>query len=128
MSGTRFAWRSTLLASRAGAALLASLAAALLGCSSTSVRLNRDYEDPADAALNDEAQSPEAFVDRLGEPDEWKNEGEGDDLRQTAVWKCRDGQDRTITWRLQESQKGVRRWVVVSDTSRKGDCAGGGTS
>lgn len=103
----------------------AVFAAALLGCSSTSVRLERDYDDAGEAELNDDAQSPEAFVDRLGEPAEWKKEGEGENTRQTAIWKCIDGQDRTITWRLQESQKGVRRWVVVSDTSRKGDCADG---
>lgn len=111
--GARSAWRLAATVS----------AVALAGCSSTSVGLNRSYEDFGDQDLNDEAQSPDAFVDRLGEPDEWKKEGEGSNARQTAIWKCVDGQDRTITWRLQESQKGVSRWVLVSDTSRKGDCA-----
>ena len=105
--------------------VVAAAAASLLGCSSTSVHLNQDYEDSLEADLNDDAQTPEAFVDRLGEPAEWKTEGEGEHARQTALWKCIDGQDRTVTWQMQESQKGVRHWVVISDTSRKGDCADG---
>ena len=107
---------------------VAVLLASLAGCSSTSIRLNRDYDDPNEGALEAEAQSPEAFVERLGEPTEWKKDSEGSDPEQTAVWKCLDGKDRTVVWRLQDSQKGVRRWVVVSDTSVKGDCAGEGSS
>ncbi len=90
------------------------------GCSSSSVSLNREFDDPAEEEAAWDAQSPEAFADRLGEPDEWKNEGEGDDLRMTAVWKCVDGHRREIVWRQQDSAKGLRHWVVVSDTSREG--------
>jgi hypothetical protein len=102
------------------AALLAGLA--LAGCSSTSIRAEREFDDPADEAALWEAESPEGFVERLGDPDEWRNEGEGDDLRMTAVWKCLEGRGREVAWRLQESGKGLRRWVVVSDTSREGEC------
>lgn len=123
MKQVRIQWRSTLLLAPA-----ALLLAALSGCSSTSVRLNRDYDDPNEGALEAEAQSPEAFVERLGEPTEWKKDSGGSDPEQTAVWKCLDGKDRTVVWRLQDSQKGVRHWVVVSDTSVKGDCAGEGRS
>ena len=94
----------------------------LAGCSSTSVRVDQEYDEPEDEAAMWEAQSPEGFVERLGDPDEWRDEGEGDDLRMTAVWKCVEGRGREVTWRLQESGKGLRRWVVVSDTSREGDC------
>jgi hypothetical protein len=98
------------------------LVAALLGCSSTNVRLNRGWDEPGEEEEAWEAQSPDAFVDRLGEPDEWRNEGEDDDLRMTAVWKCLDGKDREVTWRHQDSDRGVRRWVVVSDTLKEAEC------
>jgi len=105
------------------------LSATLAGCSASSIHLNRDYDDPADAAEQYQAQSPEAFTERFGEPDEWKKSDKDDkgDPQMTATWKCLDGKRREITWRMQESQKGVRRWVVVSDTSRKGDCDKAGT-
>jgi hypothetical protein len=90
------------------------------GCSSSSVRLSRDWDEPAEEEAAYEVQSPEAFVERLGEPDSWKNEGEDEDLRMTAVWKCVDGQTREVVWRQQDSGRGLRRWVVVSDTSREG--------
>ena len=101
------------------AVLLASLAA---GCSSTNLRLNRDWEDSADAAVEWNAQSPEGFVDRLGEPAVWRNEGKGDDLRMIALWKCLDGHDREVTWRQQAGGDGIVRWFVVSDVLRDADC------
>jgi hypothetical protein len=72
--------------------VVAAAAASLLGCASTSVRLNEQSEDSLQADLNDDAQTPEAFVDRLGEPAEWKTEGEGENAHQTAIWKCIGGQ------------------------------------
>ena len=93
------------------------------GCFGTNLRVNRDFDDPMDAAANLEAQSPEGFVDRLGDPDEWRNEGKGDDLRMIAVWKCLDGQDREVVWRQQVAGNGVVHWLVVSDTVRENtDC------
>jgi hypothetical protein len=38
----------------------------------------------------------------------------------TAVWNCVDGKTREVQWRQQDTSKGLRRWVVVSDTSREG--------
>ncbi len=92
------------------------------GCASTNLRLNPDYDDPYDASVQYDAQSPDGFVERLGDPDEWRNEGEGSDLRMIAVWRCLDGKDREVVWRQQESGRGVGRWIVVSDTTREADC------
>jgi hypothetical protein len=106
------------------------LSLSLTGCASSSISLNRDYDDPMQSREQFEAQSPEAFEERFGPPDEWKNKSAEEDhpLEMTAIWKCLDGQYREVTWRMQDSQKGVRHWVVVSDTSRKGDCGKAGTS
>ena len=95
---------------------------AVLGCSSANVRVNRDWDDAGEEIDAWEAQSPDAFVDRLGQPDEWTYEGEDPDLRMTAIWKCVDGRDRLVTWRRQDSDKGVLRWAVVSDISREAAC------
>ena len=99
---------------RVALALLSALV--VTGCIGSNVRVNRDWDDPTDAAANLEAQSPEGFVDRLGDPDEWRNEGKGDDVRMTAVWKCVDGQRREVVWRQQVGGTGASHWVVVSDT------------
>lgn len=104
----------------AGVAIGIGLLAA--GCGSTNISLDRDYGTPAEAAVEYDAQSPDAFTERLGDPDEWRNEGKGSDLRMIAVWKCRDGKDREVVWRQADAGKGVGRWVVVSDTTRDGDC------
>jgi len=98
------------------------LALVLVGCGHTNVRLNREWDAPEDEAAVWDSQSPDAFVDRLGEPDEWINEGEDDDVRMTATWRCLDGKDRVVTWRQQPTSRGVLRWAVVSDTSQEADC------
>ena len=67
--------------------------------------------------------SPDAFVDRMGEPDEWRNEGKGDGLRMTAVWKCLDGERREVTWRIRGGdRRGHQQWQVVRDVRSEGEC------
>ena len=90
----------------------------LSGCSSTSVQLTRE----ADADETD-VSSPDAYVERFGEPDEWSREGEGEKLRMTAIWRCLDGEYREIVWRRQGVEsKGRQTWVVIQDLTREGEC------
>jgi hypothetical protein len=97
---------------------LSFLAAVLSACASTSIQLNREH-DPDDA----NASSPDAYVERFGEPDEWRRDGEGDKLRMTAIWRCLDGEYREVVWRRQAADAGGREgWVVVQDTTREGEC------
>ena len=81
---------------------------------------HRRYDDYEDEALYVDAMSPDAFTDRLGEPDEWKNEGTGDDLQMTAIWYCVDGQHRTAKWVITTRERGGDAWQLVQDESR--DC------
>ncbi|GJM44958.1 MAG: hypothetical protein DHS20C21_18000 [Gemmatimonadota bacterium] len=91
------------------------------GCGSTNVGLNRSFSEYGDALEYDDAMSPESFVDRLGEPDEWKNEGEGDRLRMTAIWYCLDNEYREIQWRMMQRERGPQSWVVQEDVRRECD-------
>ncbi len=110
------------------AALTAALAAVLLpaiGCGSANVGMNRGFDDYDDAAEYDDTMSPDAFADRLGEPDEWRNEGDGDALRMTAIWYCLDDEYREIQWRIQQRDRGPQTWVVIEDIRR--DCKKSGS-
>ncbi|MBZ0267041.1 hypothetical protein K8I85_02695 [bacterium] len=91
------------------------------GCTNANVRLNPGFDDREDDAAYHDTMSPDAFVDRLGEPDEWRNEGEGDDLRMVAIWNCLDDHRREITWRIAHDDHGGRQyWRVEND--RRTDC------
>ncbi|MGQ0723234.1 MAG: hypothetical protein ACT4PE_16930 [Candidatus Eiseniibacteriota bacterium] len=65
------------------------------------------------------ASGPDAFVERLGEPDEWKNREEKKDLLMTAVWRCVEGEYREVTWRSRVRESGGQYWAVVEDVSRE---------
>ena len=70
--------------------------------------------------------SPDAFVERYGEPDEWRHEGQGSRLTMTAVWRCLDGEYREVVWRTaNRTSDGVQYWNVVRDVTREGDCGSG---
>jgi hypothetical protein len=64
------------------------------------------------------AAGPDAFVERLGEPDEWRNREEKEHLLMTAVWRCVDGEYREVTWRSRVQESGAQYWAVVEDISR----------
>ena len=65
---------------------LCAVLVVLTGCTGTNVSVNRGFDEVDDAQEYYDTMSPEAFVDRLGEPDEWRNQGEGDRLEMTAIW------------------------------------------
>jgi hypothetical protein len=91
------------------------------GCANTNVRLNPGFDTMEEDAEYHDAMSPDAFVDRLGEPDEWRNEGEGDRLQMIAVWNCLDGKRREITWRIAHDDHGGRQyWQLEND--KRSDC------
>jgi hypothetical protein len=69
------------------------------------------------------AGGPDAFVERMGEPDEWKNRTENDHLFMTAIWRCVDGEYREVTWRSRVQETGAQYWDVVEDVTR--ECDGG---
>jgi hypothetical protein len=97
--------------------------ALLWGCSSTHVHLDPGFGDKEQDTEYHDTLSPDAFVDRLGEPDEWRNEGEGDGLKMIALWNCLDGHRREITWRIAHDDHGGRQyWRLESD--ERSDCAG----
>lgn len=62
---------------------------------------------------------PDAMVDRLGDPDEWKNHKDGDQLLMTAIWYCVEGEYREITWESRVQQRGTQYWAIVNDISRE---------
>jgi hypothetical protein len=100
----------------AAAAVVAALF--LSGCS-----VLRNVHAEADrSALPDEElvpSGPERLVELLGEPDEWRNEKEGDHLFMTAVWDCVEGEHREVTWQSRLRDSGRQYWAVVSDVSEK---------
>jgi hypothetical protein len=84
----------------------------------TNVSVNRDYDTLEEEQVYDDAQSPDGFVERLGEPDIWGNEGEGDNLRMTATWLCRKGQYRKVIWRMKTRERGQQAWQVINEEVR----------
>jgi len=98
--------------------------ALLLGpaCGPPNIGVNRNVDDVDGAVDFADPSSPDAFVDRFGEPDEWKNEGEGDRLRMTAIWHCLDGRRREVTWRIRDNTARQGRWQLVDDRRSDGDC------
>lgn len=66
------------------------------------------------------ASGPDAMVDRLGDPDEWTNDKDGDQLFMTAIWYCVENEYREITWHSRISETGSQFWAVVEDIAR--DC------
>jgi hypothetical protein len=94
------------------------LVVTLSACGSTTLQLNREH-DPDEADVS----SPDAYVERFGEPDEWRRDGEGDKLRMTAIWRCLDGEYREVVWRRQAAEARARElWVVIQDSTREGEC------
>ncbi|HMB69942.1 MAG TPA: hypothetical protein VKU85_11555 [bacterium] len=89
------------------------------GCGHTNVNINREFDNHGDAEEYDDTMSPESFVDRLGEPDVWRNEGEGDKLRMTAIWYCLDDEYREVRWRIHQRNHGGQSWVVTEDIRRE---------
>ncbi len=87
-------------------------------CVGTNVGLNRSFDDVEEEQVYDDFLSPDGFVDRLGEPDEWGNEGEGDRLRMTAVWRCIKGEYRKVTWKMITRERGQQTWQVVDEEVR----------
>jgi len=66
------------------------------------------------------ASGPDAMTDRLGDPDEWKNHKEGDQLFMTAIWYCVEDEYREITWQSRVRNTGTQFWAVIDDIAR--DC------
>jgi hypothetical protein len=66
------------------------------------------------------ASGPDAMVDRLGDPDEWKNRKDGDQLLMTAIWYCVESEYREVTWQSRVSETGTQFWAVIEDIAR--DC------
>ena len=93
--------------------------ALLAGCRQPNVRINEGFSDREMETEYFGAMSPDAFVDRLGEPDEWRNEGEGDNLRMVAVWNCLDGERREVTWRIAHSDETGRQYWRLDDDMRE---------
>ena len=103
----------------AACAALALLALAAGGCSvlrNVHAEANR-YGDDDDLYY---AGGPDAMIDRLGDPDEWKNHKEGDQLFMTAVWYCVEDEYREVTWQSRVRESGTQFWAVVEDIAR--DC------
>jgi hypothetical protein len=98
---------------------LAGLAA---GCGGASIQLQRDFGEESLEESGVQSISPEAFVDRYGEPDEWRHEGEGANLRMIATWRCLDGKLREVTWRQRSGPGGQQYWDVVNDVTAEGEC------
>lgn len=85
-------------------------------CTNANVRLSPGFDDMEKDHEYQDTMSPDALVDRLGEPDEWRNEGEGDRLKMIAVWNCLDGKRREITWRINHDDHGGRQyWQLEND-------------
>jgi hypothetical protein len=97
------------------AALLAGLFAC--GCGSSFRVQTSDYDDIQQTELG-----PDAFVERYGEADVWKNEKVGGDLQITAIWRCVNGEYREMVWRTQQREAGPQYWHLVKDVTRKGEC------
>jgi hypothetical protein len=108
--------RSLVVFAAAAVAALAALAAC--GCGGISAvtadlsNTDREEEDYL-------AAGPDALVERLGEPDEWRNREEGKELLMTAVWRCVEGEYREVTWRSRVRESGGQYWAVVEDISRE---------
>ena len=106
-------------------AISLALVLCLAGCYARSnIGVNRGFDEYDEEMEYESTMSPDAFADRLGEPDEWRNEGEGANLRMTAIWKCLKGERREVTWRMGQSDRGRQGWQVISDTRGEGDCGG----
>jgi hypothetical protein len=101
--------------------LLAALAVAA-GCGSTKVGMERRSDEYEGPTQYQDTMSPDAFVDRLGEPDEWKSEGEGDQLRMIAIWNCLKGERREVTWRIGGGEAPHPGWTLISDKRTEGKC------
>ncbi len=110
------------------AALLLCLIVLSSGCRSPNLGVNRGYDNLEDEEEYVDMMSPDGFVDRLGEPDEWKNEGSDDDLRMSAIWKCSHGKHRTVAWVIGTRERGGQGWRLVQDETRDGDCDDEGNS
>jgi hypothetical protein len=97
------------------AVLLAAAAGGCGGIRGVSADLSNTDREEEDYL----AAGPDAFVERLGEPDEWKNREEGKELLMTAVWRCAEGKYREVTWRSRVRESGGQYWAVVEDISRE---------
>ncbi len=90
------------------------------GCGKASMQISRDFDTD-----ELEANTPESYVDRWGDPDEWTDEKDGSELQSTMIWRCLDGEYREMVWRLREQSGGRKFWVLISDVTRKGICPEG---
>lgn len=100
--------------------LMAAAACVFLGGCSTlrgvHAEANRYDDEPGEVF----DAGPDAFTERLGDPDEWKNHKEGDRLYMTAIWYCVEGEYREVTWQSRIRNSGTQFWAVVDDVAR--DC------
>jgi hypothetical protein len=76
-----------------------------------------DYDEIQQAELG-----PDAFVERYGEADVWRQEKVGGDLQITAIWRCVSGEYREMVWRTQQREAGRQYWHLVKDVTNKGEC------
>lgn len=89
----------------------------LFGCGSSLRVQTADYDEVQQAELG-----PDAFVERYGEADVWKQQKVGGDLEITAIWHCVKGEYREMVWRTQQGEAGRQYWHLVKDVTRKGEC------
>jgi len=105
--------------------LTSALAVLLLGCGANRLHLSHELDEQFDEDVSDaiyESNTPSAYADRWGEPDEWRDEKVDSVLQSTMVWYCVEGERREMVWRLFDETDGRRRWVVVSEETSEGDC------
>jgi hypothetical protein len=114
--------RRVSLASAAPLALVLLFSLSSLGgCAGFSASVDQEFDDYEEA--DPLGHSPDAMADVLGEPDEWRNEGEGSHIKVIMIWNCLDGKRREAVWRRKDGgDAGRDYWSLLKDETSDGDC------
>jgi hypothetical protein len=99
--------------------LIVLVSLALPGCG-----ILRNIDANATRTLDDEdvyyLSGPDAMVERLGEPDVWTQDSEGEFLRMTLIWNCLEGESREVLWESRVKESGRAQWSVIQE--KTGEC------